>query len=297
VRANAATNASTVVAIDPATGAVVGSTSVGGEPGKLAVSADGQYLFVARTDLSAIERLGLPNLVANATLLLPPDPQFGQVIATDIEVAPGTAATVAIVLALAGNPREPDGVVVFDDTTMRPATAARRSPQISPLIDYIQWSASNSLLYGIGSNGNLAQVYSLTIDATGPTITNAATVPGDSGIHFLNGFLYTDAAAVYDPATGATVTTLANTTGTDAAVVPDATLAKIFWLGDNSGGMYTHIQSYDLTNYAPLKSLTVIGPTLSPYTTTPFIVWGTNGLAFASSDGSIVLIEGAFLGP
>jgi hypothetical protein len=296
VRAGAPANASTMVAIDPATGAIVGSTAVGGEPGKLAVSADGQYLFVARNDLSVVERLGLPNLTTNATLVLPSDPHFGPVVATDIEVAPGTAATVAILLGLAGNPREPDGVVVFDDTAMRPAIAAPRSPQITPLIDHIQWSASSSRLYGVGINGNLQQLYSITVDSNGPAITNTLNVSADTGIHFLNGLLYTDAATVYDPATGLLVATLANTTQYGFAV-PDAALAKIFWLGDNSGGVYNYIQSYDLTSYAPVKSLTIIGPSLSLYAPTPFITWGANGLAFASSDGSVVLINGAFLGP
>src|SRR5215207_3205964 len=48
-----------VVAIDPWTGAIGPRVAVGGEPGKLALSDDGRYLYVALDGAGAVRRVDL----------------------------------------------------------------------------------------------------------------------------------------------------------------------------------------------------------------------------------------------
>src|SRR2546430_1887186 len=49
-----------VVAIEPTTGVVSGSIFVGSEPGKLALSSDGQTLWVALDGAAALRAIDLP---------------------------------------------------------------------------------------------------------------------------------------------------------------------------------------------------------------------------------------------
>src|SRR6266849_6677460 len=51
-----------VVAIDPETGTVAASAALDGGPGRLAISDDGRYLYVALNQAGAVRRLELPAL-------------------------------------------------------------------------------------------------------------------------------------------------------------------------------------------------------------------------------------------
>lgn len=56
------------------------------------------------------------------------------------------------------------------------------------------------------------------------------------------------------------------------------------------------MEIYGLASYELIKRFTVVGHPLSmrPYATR-LLRWGVNGLAYAASDGTIVIIQGAFL--
>jgi hypothetical protein len=104
-----------VVAIDPASGAIVGSVFVGSEPGKLALSQDGQYLYVALNGAAAVRRVSLPALSAGLQFSLGADPTFGPYLVEDMEVLPGDPGAVAISRLNTGISPRHAGVAVYDE--------------------------------------------------------------------------------------------------------------------------------------------------------------------------------------
>src|SRR5262245_41912042 len=67
----------TVTVIDPMTGAVGPSIPIGVAPGKLALSDDGQFLYVALDGPGAVRRLHIPTLTAGPQFAVGSDPFLG----------------------------------------------------------------------------------------------------------------------------------------------------------------------------------------------------------------------------
>ena len=96
--------ANSVVAIDFASGALGPSVFVGSEPGELALSADGSKLYVALGGADSIVRVDVATLAVDLEIALGADPSGAPYFASDVEVAPGGNATIAV--ARAGGVRQ-----------------------------------------------------------------------------------------------------------------------------------------------------------------------------------------------
>lgn len=196
--------AGAVVVIDSKTAQVTGTRYLGGEPDALAVSDDGQYLYVGLDDTGTVERLRLPGLDLDATLVLGAHIQFGTYVAGDIQVAPGAPGTVAISRFSPGVvPAEQGGIVVFDDAVARPIAATR---QQQPLASYgdLSWSSDGKTIYSSSLTG--ADLYVLAVDSTGVrhdrTIGGVFVTPGHLHRAAGNNLLYHDSGRVVDPSSG-----------------------------------------------------------------------------------------------
>jgi hypothetical protein len=110
-----------IVAIDPDTGALGPSVFVGSEPNDLAVSVDGQFLYVGLDGAAAIRRVDLPSFTAGLQFSLGADPSTGPLFAEDIEVVPGDPSSVAVSLRNVGFSPRHEGVAVFQDGELLPA--------------------------------------------------------------------------------------------------------------------------------------------------------------------------------
>lgn len=107
--------ANTIIAIDPATGNIVDTVAAGSEPHELAISDDGQFLYVGLDGSPVMRRFVLPGLAFDLEIRLPTS-----VYAEDIEVQPGAPRTIAVSLRNAGYSPRHEGVAVIDDSIMRP---------------------------------------------------------------------------------------------------------------------------------------------------------------------------------
>ncbi len=120
IKATSSQNANSIVAIDPASGAVVASHLMPSEPRLISITDDQQYLYVSMEDIESIARLKLPSLA--------PDIQWRIRTAAwplndiaDIQAAPGLPHTVAVEQQRPGGG---EGLTIFDDGVLRPNTAA-----------------------------------------------------------------------------------------------------------------------------------------------------------------------------
>ncbi len=98
IPASATSNPNTVIALNPQTGAVGAKVAVDKDPGALAVSDDGQYLYVASNGQNAIQRINLTTLAVEKTFSLPVDSMWGSLQASQLAVVPGSSQTVVAVL-------------------------------------------------------------------------------------------------------------------------------------------------------------------------------------------------------
>lgn len=325
VSSGSATNANTITALDPATGQLGISQATGSEPDKLALSGDGSYLYAGLDSAGSVQRFMLPGLGKDIAISLGSDPTFGPDYAVDVEVAPGSPHTIAVVRGSSS----PDvgGVVVYDDAVARP-TSVPGGYYIIPSTDIllgnieaIQWKPDLSTIYGSGDN--YLDIFS--VNSSGVQATNAyQNLYGGFGpalqYDATTGYLYSstigaDGSNAIDPSTGKTVGTFPLNAieggfdfGSKAPMVPDGTLNIAYFVGHlqtaSSAQEYT-LEAFDLTHFTVLGAISIPNVVGVPV---KLIRWGTNGLAFLTqtlntNNGStapgagdgVYLISGAFV--
>jgi DNA-binding beta-propeller fold protein YncE len=287
-------NGNSVIAIDPTTGVESASAFAGSEPATLALSDDGQFLYVALTGTNAIQRFALPALTTDLKIQLGRDATFGSLYAGDLKVVPGAAHSL-IVAQTDQAGYNTFAVTAYDDATARAVTT--QSSAIYTSINTLEWGASPSVLYGAGTM-NLAAytaIATLHVDPTGVSVVSATQDGALARIHYYGGLIYTDGGNVMDPASGAFVgtcpTNLGNYQGT-AAVIDPATQTLFTLWSDSSG---TLITASRLPGCTLIASARIGGVVLSPYVTPRLVRFGTNGLAFLSHDGKLFTLQGAFV--
>lgn len=325
VPASSANNPNTITALNPATGQLGISQATGSEPDKLAVSGDGSYLYAGLDSAGSVQRFMLPGLGKDIAISLGSDPTFGPDYAVDLEVAPGSPHTIAVVRGSSS----PDvgGVVVYDDAVARPTSVPGgyylipSTDMLLGKVEAIQWKPDLSTIYGSGDNYldifsvnssgvQAASAYQNLYGGFGPALQYDA----------ITGYLYSsaigaDGSNAIDPATGKTVGTFPLNAieggfdfGSTAPMVPDGTLNIAYFVGHlqaaSSPQEYT-LEAFDLTHFTVLGAISIPNVVGVPV---KLIRWGTNGLAFLTqtrntNDGStapgagdgVYLISGPFV--
>jgi hypothetical protein len=156
--------ANTIIAIDPATGSIVDTVAAGSEPNELAISGDGQFLYVGLGGSPAIRRFRLPGLTFDLEILLSPDPFLGSTYAEDIEVQPGAPRTIAVSLRNAGFSPRHMGVAVIDDSIMRPTRSQGHTGS-----NRIEFSNTAGIVFGHNNETTEFGFRRLVITAAGIT--------------------------------------------------------------------------------------------------------------------------------
>jgi len=308
VPSTAASNGNSVVVIDPTTGRITNTVSVGSEPNHLAISDDGQYLYVALDGSSQVERYILPDLTLDFTVSLGADPFFGANVALDLGVAPGSPHVWAVTSGNLGvSPAAQKGVQIYDDATPRGASVGRNSPHggFDLLLGTIVWGKDSSVLYGANNESTGFDLYVLPITSSGVgTITDyGAAMPGfnNGHIHFESktGFVYGDDGYVVDPSTGHAAGQFAY----NGPMTTDGTLNAAFFVNSGTSSNALIMASFDLGKYTPLNTFSVPNVTGGPVR---LVRWGLNGLAFnaisttyngttSTKTGQIFIYAGGFV--
>ena len=287
-----------VEALDPVTGAFGTSAAIENEPSLLSVSQTSKYLYVSESTASTVQVMTLPNLDNEATIQLGSDPYWGPLYAIDLQAAPNSDDTVAVVRGTpAASPAEEGGVIIYQNGTALPDVlcgfGATNCLNASQLFDTIQWKSDGTQMYAANNETTLFDFYTIPVTSSGfGAVTDyPGLLPGFyNRIHYdaTTGYVYDDDGYVVDPSKG-TVVAIFPASG---LVVPDGKLGKVFILGQTQQEMGTStytLESFDIQHFTPIATLTipnVIGPP------TNMIRWGTNGLAFVTNTG-VPPIEGA----
>ena len=261
----------TITTINPWTGEIESAVFVGSEPSALALSDDGQYLYVGLNGAAAIRRLHLPSQTPGLQFALGFDPTFGAFLADDIEVLPGNPNAVAVTRSLRGTTSS-GGLAVYDDGVMRPNTLTWAFESV----DRIEFSESADLLYGYNHSSTEFGFRRIAVDANGVTVidsTRDLIFGFYEDFDYHAGLVYATTGEVVDPDT----LTQVGVFPTSGPVEADAGRGLVHYV-ENDFGVRT-VKTFDMESFALLKTQ---GITSVPRHAVErnLISWGNGGLAF-----------------
>jgi hypothetical protein len=305
VASGSGTDANSVTALDPISGALGTTVATMAEAGKLATSSDGAYLYAGLNALGSIQRYTLPALQPDIQIPLGADP-LGPYYAIDVQPEPGSPRAVAVSRGVLGKgPVDLGGVVIYDDATARVQSVSGANSALSP-IDGLAWSADGHSLYGVDNEGGY-DISLMSVDATGvklqSQIAHGLSLFGnDLHADSVTGYLYTDSGEAIAPATQTVVGTypllaLQGGTSLNQIMVPDGKLNIAYFLGRTTSataaGSYV-LEAFDLTRFVFLGAVPITGVTGTPV---KMVRWGSNGLAILTgeSNGTAIAGDGVYL--
>ncbi len=270
-----------IAEIDPASGTVTRSVFVGSEPGRIARSEDGQYLYVGLNGANGVRRVTLATLTPGLQWSLD-----GGQVAGDLEVMPGRPGTVAVSRQRPGFSPPLEGVTIYDDGVARPQSSPGHTGG-----NRIEFLESPSTLYGYNNSHTGFEFFTMSVDAQGVrhSVTSGGLISGFyTDIVGESGRIYSTLGAVVDAERRFRVGTI----GGGHAVAVDARLGRAFVLADAG------INTYDLNTFQLLGSVSIAGLSFEhPANLVSRLVrWGDDGLAFRDTNG-IVLVRSPLFGP
>ena len=283
VPSNQGSNGNSIAEIDPVLGSVTNQVFVGSEPNLLAQADDGSTLYVGLDGAASIRRYNMLTHTAGQQFFIGRDNFFGTLGLSDIAVSPGNPSTVAVALQHPNISPPQAGVAIYDDGVRR--------PKIGP--DHVDGSdllafASPSLLYGATGFGDLTK---FSVDSSGVTVTGTAPFFAGEEMILANNLLYGSSGQVINPSTGALVGTFFGGGFFNTSHAIDVANNRAFFLTSHfiiGPGPNVTITAYDLNTFLPVGTISIPGFNGSPGS---LVRWGTNGLAFRTSDRKIFLIE------
>ena len=263
VPGNAGTNGNSITKINPETAAIGPSVFIGSEPNRMALSNDGQTLWVHLNGANAARRFDILTETPGLQFATSPVPP------TDMEVVPGSPQSVVLAKGQSGG-----GVAIYDDGVQRPNTG-NTVPSVGP----IEFGANASVLYGYNSFSDSFDLVKFLVDSSGATtseVTPRFFPESGNALKFVDGLLYTGSGRVVDPESKTWLGKFQ--VGGFQVMAVDVANHRVFYAaptGSFTGGVI--IRAFDSNTFLPLGTITVPGITNTPVN---LVRWGVNGLAF-----------------
>ena len=293
----------TITPIDPVTGTIGAAIPVGNEPTKLALSDNGQYLYVGFEGEGAVQRVDLTTQTAGPKFSLGSDSFFGPYYVEDLEVLPGSPQSIAVSRKYKGSSPKHAGVAIYDNGVQRPnATSGHTGSNV------IEFSHSASTLYGYNTESTEFGFRRMAVDASGvsildvtPNIINvfSADIKFDAGRIYSIRFDVTNAliGTAIDPVSVSIVETYSGLQSLPSflpLVEPDSSIGRVFFLVKDFNEPRPKLLAFSQSGFNQLGSFDLVDATGSPAS---LIRWGAKGLAFRTDEGKVFLIQSGKLIP
>jgi len=280
IPSSAGSSGNSIAAIDPTTGVVGTPVFVGSEPNKLALSDDGNSLYVSLAGSFAIRRFNTLTNTPGLQFSLGQDPLFGRYSVSELAVAPGNPDLLAVARVYATVSPPEGGVAVFDNGVPRTKTG----PGHSVGSDFLAFSASASKLYGTGQSSGLT---TMAIDASGVTISFQGTLATGARIKFTDGKIFSGLGHVINPDTNTLLGTFTGINNT-RAFVPDVSAGRAYYLTNGPSGGTLSLKAFDINTFLSVGTLIISGVNGTP---TSLVRWGANGLAFRTDSNQLFIVQ------
>ena len=262
--------ASSIVEIDSESGTLGRSVSVGGDPGALALSDGGRYLYVAHRGSADVSRVGLSAFTVDFRQGLP-----GGSVASDVAAIPGRPASFAVALQSTGTRPGFDGVFVFDERTAR-ATAVEGDTGATR----IEPAGTSGRLFGYDAATERARFFAFDLTSSG--VAAADSLGGlASGLDFraAGSRVYFTDGTIVDPDFPAAIVGRFPAAG---FVAPDPDRNRVFFVAPGS----TQIRAFNAGTRVLLREYTAPG---TGGAAGSLILLGGTGIAFRTPTQVIVV--------
>ena len=278
--------ADSIAIIDPITGQVEATIPVGSDPGPLAVSDDGQFLYVGLNGSAKVRQFDIATQTPGLEFSLGSDSFFDPYFAEDIETLPGDASAIAVSRKYSGVSPRHAGVGIYDNGVPRTnATAGHTGSNV------IEFGPSATTLYGYNNETTEFGLRTMSVDATGVMVLDVTQnlISGFGvDIKYDGGRIYSTSARVIDPVTKTLIGTFAvDTSFFPVQVEPDSSVGRVFFLMTGTNNI-TILQAFDASSLGFVGLQGVSGVNGDP---ADLIRWGSNGLAFRTNQNQVFLIE------
>ncbi len=260
--------ADSIVMIDPANGDISGPVRVGSDPGCLAASPDGQFLYVALDSAFTVQKLALPSLTLITSFAVPQNQTVVRMV-----VCPTNSDMVAI-------RRAPPG-----KTSLHVAGVERPNELSSQ--DLFAFLDTTGQLFGCDGFHSDVKLYELD---TGPNgLGLLAGQPGKQSsandLKSSGGLLFFDHGMVLNPDT--TRVHAVMPVPYNSVVEPDASSGRVFYLTP-SGSVWT-LRAFDIGQGIEVGTVPLPALTGTPRR---LLRWGADGLAFYIPNSQVVILRG-----
>lgn len=272
VPSTAPTFGNSLVEIDPASHAIIANVSVGSEPGALAISDDGSYVYVCLAGADAIAKVDAKAHTLVTTFpVVPPQGSAAQ-YPTGIAVQPGNSDVVAVV-------QQDQGDSGYNGPTIYKGGV--------PLPKFLGVYQGNSFAFTAATTIWSADTYSSPhylyksqLDATGVTVQNSWQGGGDV-LKSFGGNLYLDDGQELNGQTGSLIGTFPD----DGDITVDLAAKRAFVLPFYYGQVDATLDVFDTTTFKPVTQVVLKGLDLSNLYEMNLVRVGAKGLAFRGPNG------------
>ena len=266
--------ANSVVTIDAVNKMIGPTVVVGSNPGRLAVSADGQFLYVALDGSGVVEKRSLPSLSLLGSFAVPQNQTVVRMC-----VCPTNSDMVAI-------RRSPAGM-----TSLHVGGVER--PKELGAQDLFAFVDNTGQLFGCDGAHSNVKLYELNTDTNGLSLmtgqpgkqSSATDLQSSGGLLFFNGGL------VINPAT---------TRGVDrmpvpynSLVAPDASCGRVFYITPIPPlNVQWSLRAFDIGQGIEVGSVSLPFLTSAPQ---KLLRWGVDGLALFNANSQVVILSGQLI--
>lgn len=286
-------NGNSLIQINPVAGTIVQSVFVGSEPNKLAISSQGQTIYVGLDGANAVRPFNVLTLTPGTQFTLGSDPFFGPNRAEDIAVAPGQPGVVAVSLLRPNVSPRHGGVAVYVNGVRRGVPTASHTGS-----NAIEFSNSPGVLYGYNNETTEFGFRRMAVASCGPVIVRTTEgLFGGFGVDFKygNGAAYSSTGRVINPEAASILGTFLLRDPNDFSfntplVLPDPQAGRIYFVLDDRGAVFLRV--FDIKTFLKLGEVSLPGVS---DTLGGLVRWGTNGIAFRSPT-TVYLLQNNLIG-
>jgi len=269
-----------VISIDPYTGERSPLVFVGSQPAKLAISDDGQSLFVALDGPGAVRQFDIPSRTPGIQFMLGNGYAGLPLLVEDMQVLPGYSDAVAISKRDQSISPRHAGVAIYDSGVMRPTYTTNFWGN-----NVIQFSNSPGRLYGYNKETSANDFHRLQVDDSGVVVLDSVNglIVYAQDIRFdrYDERIYATTGRVIDPERRILLGTFPGI-GPGSLAAPDSANGRTFYL---NGDTHT-LRVFDPNTFTPIGQAQIPGVS---GTVGSLIRWGDNGLAFRAGNQIFII--------
>lgn len=289
--------------IDPQTGTVSPAIFVGSEPGRVALSDDGQFAYTGLAGSPSVSRLNLSSLVPDLTFFLGPALSFGVNVgpnyARDLAVVPGQPHSVVVSRKSLEVSPSSVGIGAFDDGVERPNATSTYGGSLS-------FGGSPSVLFGYDNEWfvfSTNEVSTFGVSQVGSGVNGIFSALNPC-IVYSGGRVYGCDGNVVDANTKALLGSFPLPSGAAQfdSVAPDP-VSGVTSLLSQDFNLNVFLTAHDQTSFQQLVNLPLTGITFPSFvdfnqpTVGSLVRWGSDGLAFRDTGGQVYIIRSKLLVP